>query len=313
VPRDIRQLLDSAGLLWLVSNGGTLDSLDLHAALASRHLVESRVTSIHQASSGALWVTTLDPDHRLRVRAREVLPGGDERWMPLMEVTTDAADAWLEEIDGAALVLTPSTLFRWIDGKIQPIALSTKIEPWLPSQAVVGRSLYIGTNRGEWGGGLQRVSIDTGAVSTIGAGSTLLDGEPVTSVIADATPGCVLAAVGLSHFLTRGRVLWVCGDSVTLAASWRVSDDRGINATEAVFSLLRTSPHDGRSDEYWAATTSGVHHWQEGEEELLPYGKFDIFCGVHLSHLAPTVVAVSTTVNASRSLSGSTALLSRLP
>jgi hypothetical protein len=135
----------------------------------------------------------------------------------------------------------------------------------------------------------------------------------VTSVITGAVAGCVLAAVGLSHFLTRGRVLWVCGDSVTLAGSWAVGDGRDADRTEAVFSLLRTSPRDGGPDAYWAATSSGVHHWQEGEDELLPYGRFDIICGVHLLHLGPDVLAVATTVNARRSLSGPTALLSRLP
>jgi ligand-binding sensor domain-containing protein len=311
VPRNLQQVLGAAGLLWLVGDDGTLDSLDLHAARTSHHLVESRVTSIYQASSGALWVTTLDPDHRLVVKARATSPNGDESWSPLMEVTTNARDAWLDESDGAPLILTRSTLYRWADGAVRAVALSAEIQPRIqPSQAVAGRSLYVGTNKGEWGGGLQRVSIDTGAVSTLAAGN-LLDAMPVTSVIADATAGCVLAAVGFQHMSTRGHVLWVCGDAVTLVARWPAGVDRDPKRSEAVFSLLRTRSQEG--EEYWAATPRGVHHWIYGEEEALRYGKFDVVCGVHVSRLSPTVVAVTTLVNEERSLSGPTPLLARVP
>jgi hypothetical protein len=70
-----------------------------------------------------------------------------------------------------------------------------------------GDSLLVGSNAGEWGGGLVRIALATGAVAAIeGAGAPVQD-----IAAAPGKPGCVLVAVGLVHFFSSGRLTELCG------------------------------------------------------------------------------------------------------
>lgn len=96
-------------------------------------------------------------------------------------------------------------------------------------------TIYVGFNQGEWGGGLSRLAPGSNRVTQVKRidGRELCDGplnpscDPVTGVIKDpARPDCVLAAVGLSHmFMTDGRVLRICGDTVEVVFSKKVEGD----------------------------------------------------------------------------------------
>jgi hypothetical protein len=87
-------------------------------------------------------------------------------------------------------------------------------------------ALFLGYNHGEWGGGLRRIDVLTGAVSIVKEPDVamcegMLDPEcaPVVGVIADLeTPGCVLVGTSLAHLsLRRGEILRICGDAISLA------------------------------------------------------------------------------------------------
>ncbi len=87
--------------------------------------------------------------------------------------------------------------------------------------------LYIGQNSGEFGGGLMRVNVATGASGAIErrdtpglcAGPLSSECDPVTAVIPNPTDGrCVIASVGLRHMLEHGRIVRVCGMTVTVVA-----------------------------------------------------------------------------------------------
>lgn len=87
-----------------------------------------------------------------------------------------------------------------------------------------GRSVFVGYNLGEWGGGLRRIEVSTGAVAFVmEAGDDLCGGrinpacDPVVGVFADRDqPDCVIVGAGISHMgLSRGDVYRVCGATIT--------------------------------------------------------------------------------------------------
>jgi hypothetical protein len=90
--------------------------------------------------------------------------------------------------------------------------------------ALTGDALFVGYNKGEWGGGLRRVDISTGSVSFVREpGDDLCGGRlnpdcaPIVGIVSDQErEGCVLVGASLAHLSGRyGEVLRVCGGAIT--------------------------------------------------------------------------------------------------
>jgi hypothetical protein len=179
-----------------------------------------------------------------------------------------------------------------------------------------GDVAYVGFNSGEWGGGLQRVDLRTGVVTNIErrdskqlcSGPLNSDCDPVTGVISDPqNKDCVLAAVGLVHlFTSEGRILRVCGESVTLVSEKPVPSkpDDARKQTEAFYGLVSTP--DGT---FWAISWRALYRFSvDGNKEYkLPTLK--PVSGIYLSYDLPGVVVVRTDVNWAVSTSGYTPLV----
>lgn len=97
-------------------------------------------------------------------------------------------------------------------------------DPYAHVSPLTGNSLFVGYNRGEWGGGLRRIDTSTGSISIVKeAGDTTcgsrLDPEcaPVVGIISDELDkGCVLVGASLAHLSGRyGEVVRVCEDRIT--------------------------------------------------------------------------------------------------
>jgi hypothetical protein len=182
----------------------------------------------------------------------------------------------------------------------------------------VGSSAYVGINKGEWGGGLQRVDLRTGDITNIERrdGKELCEGplnsdcDPVTGVIPDPQKKeCVLASVGLVHlFSSEGRILRVCGETVTVISEKSVSNDNGDKRrmTEAFFGVAPAA--DGG---YWAITWRALYHFDPGGNQKgdYPLPKLQPVSGIYLSRELPGAVVVRTDVNWSVSTSGYTPLV----
>jgi len=184
---------------------------------------------------------------------------------------------------------------------------------------LAGDSVYLGFNNGEWGGGLQRVELRTGVVTNVERRDTkeLCAGplnsacDPVTSVIPDPrNKDCILAAVGLVHMFSHGRILRVCGkDASLIFEKTHILD--GLNGhelkvTEAFFGL--TLAADGG---FWAITSETLYHFgadgTEKEEYELP--ELKPVSGIYLSRELPGVIVVRTDANWAVSVSGYTPIL----
>lgn len=97
-------------------------------------------------------------------------------------------------------------------------------------------SIYIGYNRGEWGGGLRVIDpvahsirfVDDPGVAMCSGGLNPAC-EPVVGAFRDADdPDCVTVGTGLAHMgMSFGRVYRVCGDEIVEVYSTPLSDAAG--------------------------------------------------------------------------------------
>jgi hypothetical protein len=307
------------GRLWLRTKsrernalGGSLISI----ALAGQPIVhvEAGVLDIDSASGKLLVMRRRSPDAKTVV-VSEVRSSGLSDVVPLALPRAEAPVA-LASRGSTIAVLTDRSLLtlaagetRWEVKKLDaPIRRGIEA-----SVAWVGRSLYVGTNKGEWGGGLQMVDTDSGMVQEVErsdgdapcAGPLNRRCSPVTGVIREPASQCILASVGLVHLsLSRGRILRVCGGHVTVVFEVQTSAGESVGNTEAFFGLAVAN------EGFWAiGNTSVLHFGLEGLRRypLPAFERLDV--GVRWSSTIPGVAVVMTDVNWSVSTSGPTGLV----
>lgn len=148
------------------------------------------------------------------------------------------------------LVLTPSGDNDWSER-----SLAALLDGASATTADGAGGLYIGLNQGEWGGGLRRIDMVTGAIAFVTEPSEELCGglinpecDPVVGAFPDPDqPGCIITATGLAHLsLGTGHVLRVCGETIAsvFRAPTRISEpNRLVTGEWPFFSLTQT--HDG--------------------------------------------------------------------
>ncbi len=181
---------------------------------------------------------------------------------------------------------------------------------WMASPAR-GRDLYVGLDFGEFGGGLQRVDLATGASHWIERHDSgeycghPLDSQcdPVTAVIPDPDAAdCIFASVGLVHlFTSTGRILRVCGDEVAVAFETPLASDLRPDwvpkeafdhNTEAFYGLTST-----RADGFWAATPRTLYHFERSQRTAHPMPELKPFAGLRMSRDLPGVIVVLSEVD----------------
>jgi hypothetical protein len=144
---------------------------------------------------------------------------------------------------------------------------ATRLQPSLGAEFSFGftavaasssaQALYVGVDRGEWGGDLKRINLTTGAVDEVSEASGPLD--PVNAVIpAPDDPDCVIVAVGLVHMASSGRLRKVCGTNVSdvldrISAIKQGFDDYDL--AEAFFGL------GASGNGYWAVSNRALYHF----------------------------------------------------
>lgn len=225
---------------------------------------------------------------------------------------------------GSPTVLSEQTVRCLATGKTwHVVPLKGHLRPGVAVSAASpqeGDGIYVGLDIGEWGGGLQRVDLKTGAVTDVErrdtkdlcAGPLNRECDPVTGVIPDPqNKACVLASVGLVHlFHSSGRILRVCGTDVALVSEILIHGEKGNGSnggqTEAFYGLA-PSPEGG----FWAITYRALYRFdaagKKEQEYTLP--KLESVSGIHLSRALPDVIVLQTDLNWAVSTSGYTPLL----
>jgi len=310
------------GKLWLRGISGGLISLDLSNDSRQMHFA-SGVLDIERVGHDLLIM------HRPASNAREVVLSiwREGRFDNFARSSTSAKDepiALLSGANGPTILSTRAIrIFSPDKQEWRRIHLKGKLRGGFQETAASplrGDSIYVGFNTGEWGGGLQRIDLQTGAVTDIErrdskelcAGPLNSDCDPVTGVIPDAqNRDCVLAAVGLVHMMSHGSILRVCGGDVSLVfeKSYTVDGLREGDKwemTEALFGLV-AAPNEG----FWAISSGAFYRFglDGTKTDEYPLPKLKPVSGIYLSRDLPGVIVVRTDANWAVSLSGYTPLV----
>ena len=232
-------------------------------------------------------------------------------------------------------VLTDRRLIEVKGDDIRSVELSERLN--LSSVAAVHDmpdGIFVGFNAGEWGGGLQRIDRQSGKVRTIASnlsgdlcgGPLNTDCDPINSIVTSPwNDRCVVAAIGLVHFLPHGRVVEVCGRFVRRlyfsAYKMQGIDEPPSKHSYEPFSLgkiLENEPHSttafygllARGDALWAIGIDGLYKIdRDGSAEITPIPEFREIGGVHVSFDLADMILVLTQVNQRRSVGGAVPLL----
>lgn len=332
----IVKALCTGGRLWLLLDGGRLITIDLPMSQPGQQSFAGPVVDLDMGDDELLWMLHLKAPGSCTVVARRCAKGN---WSVRGEVDFMAGEriVGLQVLDGRPLILTTARLLRstsagWTSLRVKmPLGEGDPLDPWLQTSLAVTSdgSLYVGLNHGEWGGGLRRVDLATGDIETIRDvpenSEDLCEGklnpacDPVTSLAVDPANGsCLLAGVGLRHFLEEGRILRVCRESVTPyfekayppAAAERGSEggtppeERQITQMEGVFGMAA-----GKNG-VWAVTGGGVYHIDgPGKWHRFQMPELDEYGDLQISTAIPGLVVLATDVNWANSVSGMTPLI----
>ena len=219
----------------------------------------------------------------------------------------------------AVTVAAANRVFVVRDGKTFAAALSRPLRDGLASSVhVEGDQLFAGVNRGEFGGGLLRADLKTGRVTVIDRRSGELCGgplngdcDPVHGVTSEPwKPGCVVAAIGVVHFFSHGRLVEICGDEVQqLLSRPYAADNAGATNTRPDVSTVAFFGVARAGDAVLAVGNDGLYRVSGNRIDREPLPKFTDVGGIKVSFDVPGFVLVLTDVNSRKSLNGSVPLL----
>ncbi|MCA1593556.1 MAG: hypothetical protein LC754_13085 [Acidobacteria bacterium] len=329
----IKKVLYYDSALWVLGLNGMLLNVDLKTRRATQISPDKVVFDVYVSPDRKLYLLT---GAREGARDMHVWQRAEDAWKELAPFSLGAKSSVIgvREFRGRLLVLTERAIYLQREGDgWRAVALKSALRAGYQSPFAVTDDglIYLGFNLGEWGGGLAQVNVETGEVRKIEkverkdkddicAGPLNSECDPVTGVIRDPeNPTCVIASIGLRHFLETGRLVRVCHESVAVVfrkhynpdetgqgtavrSTERVKSER--YSTEAIFDLV-----PGARD-YWAVTGRGIYYFKSGEKETFyAMPKLRELSGIALSDDIPGLVIVSTDINWARSLSGYTPLL----
>ena len=317
------------GRLWLRGTMGKNPLGDRSGALVSLNLEnQSRRVDFEQ---GVLDVERSDRNlcvlRRLHARGREFVVSvwRKDAFKDLTQFEASGDDeplALLNTAGGPAVLSTRTVRILATDTRAESlIELKGKLRSGVQIAAASpadGGSIYVGFNRGEWGGGLQLVDLRSGVVANVErrdtkelcTGPLNSDCDPVTGIIPDSqNKDCVVAAVGLVHLgFSEGRILRVCGQRVSLVAELALPTDKkdAFRQTEAFYGIAPAG--DGG---FWAITWRALYRFSANGNKEKEYSlpKLEPVSGVYLSRELPGAIVLRTDVNWAVSTSGYTPLI----
>jgi len=306
-PTSLVRAVFAQGRTWLLDDDGRLSSV---APGERSRRIETLPEPVHAlcVSEGSPLIVTGPRDSPQRLSVRR-LHGAEWPIESMVRLDHEALVALACAPDSATLVMT-THLF---DVASRPGVRKLR-EPFdrvggpggVVSAAHATRdAVFIGVNRGEWGGGLYRIDRGTGQVAQVSkAGS-----EPVNAIVDDPwKPGCLVVAVGLMHFMPDGRLLEVCGDAVETLYTAKVPIERAASGTfladEAFFGLVVDQGG------VLAVADSGLYRIDASRHaSVVALPAFHDVDGVRVNFDLPGQVLVLTSANQRHSISGMTPML----
>lgn len=205
--------------LWLLGQTGSVLQIDRRTG--ERTVIARDVTDI-LAEQGRVWALVAYQRPEWAVRWPGDVAGLQDLRRPDAELVTvysvgEPVALFAMGLDRPG-VLTGEAVLTPEDGRWNRTLLAAAI-PGFATAAHDGEgSVYVGYNLGEWGGGLRRLDLATGAIQFVSATAAdqRLQSASIIALAPDfGRPGCVIVVEGLQHLsLRRGSVSRLCGDHV---------------------------------------------------------------------------------------------------
>ncbi|EJL21978.1 hypothetical protein PMI01_05089 [Caulobacter sp. AP07] len=216
-------------------------------------------------------------------------------------------------------LLTNRRMITLSNAAPRSVGLSDRINPGVTSSLLrVGDQVFVGANLGEFGGGLQRIDQRTGKVSDLQRNDAVDPCEAVLDKQCDPVNGvtpapwdsnCVIAAVGLVHMFTSGRLVEVCGDRIEPFYAKPIPQF-GDKMGKEPFNHIAFFGANRAGDTLWVVGINGLYQFRDRKlANFAPLPAFRRVGGVRVSFDLPGVVLVKTDINQSVSLSGSVPML----
>lgn len=299
----------TADQLWLRNEAGAVVVFD--RADANRRIIVEEGAADLLRDAGRTLVLQSDGGTPRRFSVQE--PETGRSLTPPLQA--DALGFLREGLDW--IVITKDALYRSDGGewRRQPFEGFGRHFGVMTLASTPDGSIYIGFNQGEWGGGLWRIAPGSSRLVEIRKvdddpchGPLASECDPVTGLTPDAdNAGCLLASIGLSHMLSHGRVMRVCGDEATLVFSRELdalpgSIEAFSHSTWPLFGLAAT-PRG------WVAVTQDKLFVSDGGEvKILEMPDVESLAGIQTVQFE-NILVVPTDINWGMSLSGYTPML----
>lgn len=316
----VKRAIYADGRLWMLRDDGVLVSLGDREAKPRREKVPGRVLDICRSNGTPVAVFAMATDRwtvqRRSADAWRAEASVDTAGEPLLALACEDGSPDAVLVTGKRLVEVEGTSFH-----ATPLKTAFDGLLGIGTALATRKTVWIGLNAGEWGGGLQRVDRADGTVvrvernrsGRICGGPLNGDCDPVNALVVSPTDAdCVWAAVGLVHMLSHGRIVEVCGTEVRrrylkafeYQPPRNQRDEGEPSNTEAFFGLARS---DGT---IWAVGTDGLYRFADtGSPTFRPLPTFENRGGYRVSFAVPGLVLVMTDVNQHLSLSGSVPIM----
>lgn len=317
----LKRAVFAEGRLWVLSATGDLSSVSDSQYLRVPEALPERTLELCVHEGHPLVATAARDGATWTLRQRS-----GETWEVVGAIATNRDG--LLAMHCAADRITLLTTRRLVDlqgGKRSTVALSEALSAsWIYSTYGTSQELYAGINAGEWGGGLRRIDRRSGRIKVIESNPSgeLCGGplntrcDPVNGITAEpGKPECIVAAVGLVHFVPDGRVVEVCAGQVRELYSKPFAKspapaaepgtevvDLNSGGTTAFFGLVRAG------NELWAVATDGLYNLRPDGAVIVPLPELKDAGGLRVGFL-PNLAVVLTYINQRHSVSGAAPLI----
>jgi hypothetical protein len=311
------------GRLWLLSDAGELSSIiEGTDARFDASLHEPALDIC--ARNGHIEALTCD---RPGCKAWKLRRWAGDRWSVAATLASTGDGFVALDCAATTTVLTSRRIVELTGRGEKSVPLSEELEKMsyagVTSALVTADQIFVGVNRGEWGGGLRRIDRQTGKLTVVesNVSGDLCGGplntacDPVNGIAPEPwKPGCVAAAVGLVHFSPHGRIVEICGDRVRRVYFKAFDSSRSRLPSQALsdepFETVAFFGLAQAKDSLWASGIDGVYQLK-GEDAVRFFSlpKFKIFGNIGVSFDLPGLILVLTGVNRRLSISGNVPML----
>jgi hypothetical protein len=291
------------GRLWVLSEIAVLSSLSESSNDRSWESFDDYVQELWVQGGQPAVITCRTqecPDWTIR---RRTAAG----WTVEAEIHRD--NERLMAVSGATntVLLTSRRIVTVDGGKTASVSLSAPLDS-VAGMHVTSESLFVGLNRGEWGGGLRRIDRNTGDVTTIERNSSgQLCGGPLNSecdpvngiTVAPWNPQCLVLIVGLEHLGgSHGRIDEVCGTDVQRLYFKPLGKPRMLPGMDEPFDTVSFYQLVRGGNLLWANGNDGLYRVsQRNDVRPIPRPRLKNIGGVYVSFDLSGIVTLQPRIN----------------